>query len=307
VIEHQFPVNYSQRGLSLDSEGLNRSVNVALPTAAQRQASDPLFPGGTLSPDAPNAENLLPGQADADAPDGPDDELNTGYLWNNALRARLTVRDYGWFVDTTCYNVPACQTPLAHDPFATNTIVAPSANVALAPYTDPYFRGFDPSFPDYYRFKEWERDFDTNYAQGGMANLTLVRFMHDHTGNFGTAIDLVNTPDRDQADNDYARGIARAENCQQSRVQKQHSDFCRGRRLAGWRRSHRFSPHHRIRRGRLREGCSRFYRIHHGRLRAHDRRGFGIAAHESERRSGDAHGRHLQYGAEPGVDFHGHA
>jgi hypothetical protein len=31
--------------------------------------------------------------------------------------------------------------------------------------------------------------------------------MHDHTGNFGTAIDLVNTPDRDQADNDYAVGL----------------------------------------------------------------------------------------------------
>ena len=40
-----------------------------------------------------------------------------------------------------------------------------------------------------------------------MPNLTLVRFMHDHTGNFGTAIDRVNTPDRDVADNDYAVGL----------------------------------------------------------------------------------------------------
>ncbi len=207
VVEHQFPVNYAQRGLSLDTEGLNRSVNVALPTVGERQASDPLFPGGALSPDAPNAENLLPGQTDVDAPDGPDDEVNTGYLWNNALRAGLTVRDYGWFVDTTCYNAAPCQTPLVHDPFSTNTVVAPSTNVALAPFTDPYFRGFDPSFPDYYRFKEWERDFDANYAKGGLPNLTMVRFMHDHTGNFATAIDLVNTPDRDQADNDYAVGL----------------------------------------------------------------------------------------------------
>jgi YVTN family beta-propeller protein len=207
VVEHQYPIFYSQRGVSLDTEGLNRSVNVALPTVAERQASDPLFPGGALSPDVADGENLLPGQTDTAAPDGPNDEINTGYLWNNALRAGLTVRDYGFFVDTTCYNEPACQTPLAHDPFSTNTIVAPPASVALAPFTDPYFRGFDPSFPDYYRFKEWERDFDTNYATGGMANLTLVRFMHDHTGNFATAIDLVNTPDRDQADNDYAVGL----------------------------------------------------------------------------------------------------
>jgi YVTN family beta-propeller protein len=206
VIEHQYPVNYAQRGLSLDG-GTNRSVNVALPTVAQRQASDPLFPGGALSPDVLGGEDLLPGQTDTSAPDGPNDEINTGYLWNNALRAGLTVRDYGFFVDTTCYNEPACQTPLAHDPFATNTIVAPPASVALAPFTDPYFRGFDPSFPDYYRFKEWERDFDANYATGGMANLTLVRFMKDHTGNFGVAIDGVNTPDRDEADNDYAVGL----------------------------------------------------------------------------------------------------
>ncbi len=63
VIEHQYPVNYAQRGLSLDG-GTNRSVNVALPTVAQRQASDPLFPGGALSPDVPDGEDLLPGQTD---------------------------------------------------------------------------------------------------------------------------------------------------------------------------------------------------------------------------------------------------
>ena len=209
VVEHQYPINYAQRGLSLDTEGMNRNVNVAIPTLAQRQASDPLMPGGadTDPSTAAGAEDLLPGQTDVDAPDGPNDEVNTGYLWNDALRAGLTVHDYGFFVDTNCYNEPSCQTPLAHDPFSTGTIVAPPTNVALAPFTDQYFRGFDPSFPDYYRFKEWERDFDANYANGGLPNLTLVRFMHDHTGNFGVAIDKVNTPERDVADNDYAVGL----------------------------------------------------------------------------------------------------
>jgi DNA-binding beta-propeller fold protein YncE len=209
VVEHQYPVNYAQRGVSLDTEGMNRNVNVAIPTLAQRQASDPLMPGGADADPltAAGAEDLLPGQADVDAPDGPNDELNTGYLWNDALRAGLTVRDYGFFVDTNCYNEPSCQIPLAHDPFATGTIVSPPTNVALAPFTDQYFRGFDPAFPDYYRFKEWERDFDANYASGGLPNLTLVRFMHDHTGNFGLAIDGVNTPERDVADNDYAVGL----------------------------------------------------------------------------------------------------
>jgi DNA-binding beta-propeller fold protein YncE len=207
IIEHQYPVNYAQRGLALEGEGTNRSVNVALPTLAQRQAANPLMPGGTLSPNVTGGEDLLPGQTNVDAPDGPNNEVNTGYLWDNALRAGLTVRDYGFFIDTTCYNEPKCQTPLAHDPFSTNTIVAPSTSVSLTQFTDPYFRGFDPSFPDFYRFKEWERDFDANYAKGGLPNLTLVRFMHDHTGNFATAIDGVNTPERDVADNDYAVGL----------------------------------------------------------------------------------------------------
>ncbi|MBZ5525496.1 MAG: putative Ig domain-containing protein [Acidobacteriia bacterium] len=203
VIEHQFPMAYSMRGLSLESEGLNRSVNVAIPTMAARIAADPL---------TPNDPDLLPGQVNVGAPDGPNDEVNTGYLWDAALRAGLTVRNYGFFVDVTCYNVPSCQILPIHDPSATSTTVAYPTNVALTPYTDPYFRGFDNNFPDYYRFKEWEREFDANYArfpQSGveLPALSLVRLMHDHTGNFGTAIDLVNTPELMEADNDYAVGL----------------------------------------------------------------------------------------------------
>ena len=203
IVEHQYPVAYAGRAFSLDTEGVNRAVNVAIPTLAARMASDPLYP---------NDPDLLAGQNDADAPDGPHDEVNTGYLWDNALRAGLTVRDYGFFVDTTCYNDVSltCSTPLAHFPASTvpvPTIVAPPASASLTPYTDQYFRGFDNNFADYYRFMEWEREFNANYAKGGLPSLSLVRFMHDHTGNFGTAIDLVNTPETQQADNDYAVGL----------------------------------------------------------------------------------------------------
>jgi hypothetical protein len=203
VVEHQYPVAYAARGLSLDSEGLNRSVNVAIPTLAQRIAADPL---------TPNDPDLLPGQTDVDAPDGPNNEVNTGYLWDSALRAGLTVRNYGFFVDITCYNdlTLTCAIPLAQDPASTvptPTIVAYPTNVSLTPYTDRYYRGFDNNFPDYYRYTEWEREFDANYAKGGLPSLSLVRFMHDHTGNFDTAIDLVNTPETQQADNDYAVGL----------------------------------------------------------------------------------------------------
>ena len=198
IIEHEFPVAYAFRALGLEAEGLNRGVNVGLPTLAQRMAADP------LTPDDPD---LLPGQTPVGASDGPNDEIGTGYLWDGALRAGLTVRNYGFFIDTTCYSDPGCTIPVIHDPAATNTIVAYPTNPALAPYTDPYYRGFDNNFPDYYRFKEWERDFDANYASGGLPALSLVRLMHDHTGSFDTAIDMVNTPELMQADNDYAVGL----------------------------------------------------------------------------------------------------
>jgi DNA-binding beta-propeller fold protein YncE len=210
VVERQYPVAYAGRALSLDAGGQIRNVNIALPNAA--------YPGVTrqsanaLTPDDPD---LLPGYTDIGSPDGPNNEINTGHLWDAALRANLTVRNYGFFVDGTRYNL------LESDPNAISlvampaltkppTIVAYPGSVALAPNTDPYFRGFDNNFPDFYRFKEWEREFDSKYAPVGgedLPALSLIRFMHDHTGNFDTAKFGVNTPELQQADNDYAVGL----------------------------------------------------------------------------------------------------
>jgi DNA-binding beta-propeller fold protein YncE len=198
VVEHQYSVNYANRGLSLDFNGFDRNVNVAIPTLAGRRAANPL---------TPNDPDVLAGQTDVGAPDGPNNEENTGHLWDAALRAGLTVRNYGFFVDPACYSVPQCAIPLVHHPFETGTVVAFPANAALTPYTDPYYRGFDCNFPDYYRYTEWEREFDANYATGGLPALSLVALGHDHTGTFGTAIDLVNTPELMVADNDYAVGL----------------------------------------------------------------------------------------------------
>jgi DNA-binding beta-propeller fold protein YncE len=207
VVEHQSPVMYAGRGLSLEADGANRSVNVAISGVAARQAANP------LTPDDPD---LLPGNTNNDASDGPDNEINTGYLWDAALRANLTVRSYGFWVDGTRYSFPQppapgsqFSIPLIRMPALTSppTQVAISESVSLTPYTDIYFRGFDNAFPDYWRFKEWEREFDIYEANGGLPSLSLVRLMHDHTGSFSTAIDGVNTPELMQADNDYAVGL----------------------------------------------------------------------------------------------------
>ena len=61
VVERQYPLAYAARGLSLDTDGMNRNVNVAIPTVAARMAADP------RTPDDPD---VLPGQTDVAAPDG---------------------------------------------------------------------------------------------------------------------------------------------------------------------------------------------------------------------------------------------
>ncbi len=211
VVESQYPIAYAGRGLALDQGGTNRNVNVALPNAVAGQDPDTITrqKANPLTSDDPD---VLPGQTDVSAPDGPDNEINTGFLWDSVLRANLTVRSYGFSVDGTRYSFPQSSSyslSLAHDPASTNTIVAYPMNASLAPYTDPYFRGWDPTYPDYFRYTEWEREFDTIYANGAkdLPALSLVRLMNDHTGNFATAIDGVNTPEAQQADNDYAVGL----------------------------------------------------------------------------------------------------
>ena len=209
VVQKEWPVTYGYRALGIESEGGNRNVNVAIPTVVGRRVADPFT---STDPD------VLPGPTDVAAPDGPNNEINTGYLWNNALRANLTVRNYGFFIDGTRYSTATDAIPPLRNPASTGTVVAYPTNVALTPFTDPYFRGFDNTLPDFWRYSEWERDFDANERRArptvggphfpdGLASLTLIRFMHDHTGNFDTAIDGVNTPDLMVADNDYAVGL----------------------------------------------------------------------------------------------------
>ena len=52
--------------------------------------------------------------------------------------------------------------------------------------------------------------------------------MHDHTGNFATAIDGVNTPELEVADNDYAVGLL-VQKIANSSLRQQHPDLCHGR------------------------------------------------------------------------------
>ncbi|HEX7500121.1 MAG TPA: alkaline phosphatase family protein [Polyangia bacterium] len=200
-VEKTQPPNYAGRGLNYDWEGTNRNINVGVATVAERLALNPITP---TDPD------LFPGTSDVASGDPAEGEpAGESYLWDAALRKGLSVRNYGCFGDLARSSVPVDNPifiPLERHPFATGTRQFYPAKAALQTRSDLYFRGYDNKYPDFWRFKEWEREFDELAANGNLPALELVRFPHDHFGTFSAAIDGVNTPERQMADNDYAVG-----------------------------------------------------------------------------------------------------
>ncbi len=199
--EKTVPVAYAGRGLSSDWEGENRNVNVGWASVEERKKA---FPGYPDDPD------LLPGTRDVAAPDGPGGQEGAGYLWDAALRAKKTVRNYGFFVDLSRYWLPPSHPgfiPITPEPFRQKIVQAYPTKRALIPHTDPYFRGFDMRNADFWLYQEWEREFDAYVHNGHFPHLSLVRFPHDHFGAFKDARFGVNTVETQMADNDYALGL----------------------------------------------------------------------------------------------------
>ncbi len=199
-------INYAgvNRGLSYESEGANRNVPIGLPTAADRDtATKGLFTAGSSSLPGGTA-NLLPGIADVagvDAPFG----IQNGYIFDAALQAGLTVRNYGFLTNNIGPITYPDGKPI-ENPGESGVVQVAALNPTLAPFTDVYFRGFDMNVSDQWTFNEWNREFMGFIANNNLPSLETVRLSHDHTGSFATALAGVNTPDTQEADNDLAVG-----------------------------------------------------------------------------------------------------
>jgi hypothetical protein len=198
-------INYARvnRGLSYESEGSNRNVPVGLASIADRDAAtkggftsgSASLPGGTA--------NLLVGIGNHAAADGPSG-FQEGYIFDAALKAGKSVRNYGFLVNSIG-SIGTIAAPVS-DPFSAGIVQVAPLNPALIPLTDLYFRGYDQNYPDVWRYNEWKREFDQFVANRNLPDLTLFRVSHDHTGSFGSALAGVNTPETQQADDDLAVG-----------------------------------------------------------------------------------------------------
>ncbi|MBG1262823.1 beta-propeller fold lactonase family protein [Nostoc commune] len=210
--------NAGFNGLTYDYEGVNRNINIALPQTNSNPSQFNTRVTGVL--DGSGKSAILPGNQDVNAPAG-DGELSPnavgGYLWDAALRAGKTVRNYGFYVDGNYSTSQADPTkpdptnplyiPISPTPAADNIPQAVAAKTVLLDKTDNYFRGYDQKEPDIYLYNEFARDIDSYLARNTLPNFTMVRLPHDHFGDFDNAVAGVNTVPLQMADNDYAVGL----------------------------------------------------------------------------------------------------
>ena len=108
-----------------------------------------------------------------------------GYLWDDARRHGVSVRDYGEYVVTDKRGVSA-----------------PSV-ASLSGLVDPRYRGFDLSYPDVDRIAEWDREFAGYVQHHDLPQLEIVRLPNDHTAAMRPG---ARSPYAMVADNDYALG-----------------------------------------------------------------------------------------------------
>jgi DNA-binding beta-propeller fold protein YncE len=114
-----------------------------------------------------------------------------GRIWNNALSAGLTVRNYGWWAENLKTPEGTRQIARVKDP-------------QLAPHTAMNFRGFDLDYLDVDRVKVFLEDLRGFEASGKMPHFMTIRIGNDHTS--GLSANKL-SPKAQVADNDLALGM----------------------------------------------------------------------------------------------------
>ena len=114
----------------------------------------------------------------------------SGYIWDYAQRARVSVRSYGEFVRHLSKSA-------AGDVVAAESVPGLKNNVA------PYFAGFDLSITDQKRVDYWLDEFRAFVQNNNLPQLSIIHLGNDHTQ--GTTPGMF-SPKAMMADNDLALG-----------------------------------------------------------------------------------------------------
>lgn len=143
-------------------------------------------------------------------PKSGDDPLayaGSGFIWENALRHGLTVRDYGEFAVDRVLPRSAVWSDFwksrGSHAAARASVYAHSEIPDLDPYVDHRFGGFDLRIPDQLRADEFTADLSRYERAGRVPNLVLMLLGDDHTSGFDPKFPQ---PCSMVADNDLALG-----------------------------------------------------------------------------------------------------
>jgi YVTN family beta-propeller protein len=209
-VEETQPVDYGNSngyGFTYDWQGIVKNINIGMPATGGASIFTTRITG-ILDPSG--SSTILPGYKDPSASEGADDLRNGaigGYIWEDALRAGLTVRNYGWNCDLDYYgtNTPFNPKPV-RNPFSKGVLQSAPSTPSIQPITDRFYRAFDQTYPDIFRIEEWQREYAAFVAGNNMPNLMVMTIPHDHTGSFGSAMEGLGTPQLELADHDFAIG-----------------------------------------------------------------------------------------------------
>jgi DNA-binding beta-propeller fold protein YncE len=113
-----------------------------------------------------------------------------GYLWDYAVRANVSVRSYGEFVEHRSRS-------------ANGDVVAAATVPGLAGLVAPSYAGWDLDITDAKRIDNWLVEFRQYEARGNLPQLNIIRLPNDHTA--GTRVGSP-TPRAMVAENDVALG-----------------------------------------------------------------------------------------------------
>ncbi|WP_052947942.1 bifunctional YncE family protein/alkaline phosphatase family protein [Aneurinibacillus tyrosinisolvens] len=119
--------------------------------------------------------------------DAPYTKSKEGYIWDVAMKAGLTFRNYGEFA----YN---------YDPATKQYLPNNASTTDFGGNYDPNYPSWDLSISDTARYNEWEKEFRQFEKNGNLPQLEVVYLPNDHTGGSKWG------PQQMVAQNDYALG-----------------------------------------------------------------------------------------------------
>ena len=131
----------------------------------------------------------------------------TGFIWDNALHHKKTIRNYGEFISEEAYVPKGVKWADLYNDYKNNTrnvkITIKVNKKEIEPFSHPTYPYFPLTAPDVYRAELFMEDLRKFEKEGSMPNLITMSLPADHTE--GTNPDFP-TPRAMVADNDLALG-----------------------------------------------------------------------------------------------------